>query len=346
MDFESDLEALLEERISAVHELEDDHGEFMQVARELRDNLEAYDRQNTLKHGTAVENLKSISEEGLRPGDENDSVAGERSDQKWVRMTHLFPAAVKYGEEAFPERQKVVSKANDWAEFLGKNIADWSPQIDLNNEQARNVVMDPAEEPEGHLYGGLYTHLVNAVEKLEFVEANEVDTDPVVIEMPYGSAGHVHVPWGKQHPDELEEHRKEIEIDGVGQPHYMGEKVLEYGLLGKTEDELEAINEGKLGPSDPLQETKITFAEMDEKAAVYVPQERLEELRERYSDRDFSVLSIEAKNLQHELRMNKKYEEHGTVNYRTPWDIDGHVIDFDWDEGEYDRSPQAIDISG
>jgi hypothetical protein len=346
MDRQSELEKLLEERVSDVEQLEGGHEEFMEVAEELEDNIDAYDREDTLKHGTAAENIDSIVEDGLIPGKENNSTAGEAGDQNWVRMTHPFPIALKYGVEAFPEREKVVSKANDWAEFLGKNIADWSPEVDIDSTEGMNAVINPEEEPGGPLYGELYTHLVNAVEKLELIDAGEVDTDPVVLEVPYSSAEYVHVPWGEEHPEELEDSRREIDVEGIEQAHYTGENVAEYGLLEKTEDEVEAVNQGKLAPDDPLQETKITSAELGGQAAVYVPHDRLEEFREKYSGEDFSVLSIEARSLQHELRMQDRYREEGTVSYRTPWDIEGKMIHLKWDEAKYDPNPGTIDISG
>ena len=348
MDWDSDIHELLEDRVSearnsvSAEQIVDD---FIDVAEELEENMMLYDRRGTLKHGTAADNIESIIEEGLVSGQENDSVAGERGDQNWVRMTHPFPIAFKYGREAFPERRKVIRKANNWAQFLGRNTADWSQNIDIEDSGDREAVLNPDDDLEGPLYRELYTHLVNSIEKLELIDSGEIDTDPVVVEIPYSSADHVHVPWDENHPEELEDYREDISIEGVEQAHYPGHVVSEQGLLEMTEDELDAIDPEKgLVPDSPLQETKITSAEVEDDAVIYVPHERLQEFRDEYSG-DVNVLSLDAKALQHELRMQEGYTEEGTVSYTTPWDVDSYVIKLDWEKQEYDNNPTKIDIS-
>jgi hypothetical protein len=355
------MEKLVSDRLE---EVEDEDSEVAEVAEELIEHGERYDRRDTLKHGTAAENLDSIVEDlQLKSGAENDSVAGEAGNQNWVRMTHIFPLAKRYGEDAYPSKDKLLNKADNWVNFLHKNYADWRDDLVLQEREDREYIRNTVPEvPEGSHLEGTYERVLNVIEKLERMEEG-IDDDPIVFEVPVGSAEDVESSAIDNYDQLDASETRYVEIEGVKYEVVPGEAASTMGV-DKTEDEIEALEDQKTHlsqltpkemkeldepsrrPDDPMQETRIQSASLDEEANIYVPHSRLEEFRDKFEDRNFTVLTLEAKSLQHELRMSERYKQEGTVSYKLPWDIHSTIVDFQWRLEDYNEDPEYISISG
>lgn len=158
---------------------EDDHtitqdlaSDGLEYLRELDQNWDAYD-QPELFHGTRSTNLDEILDEGLIPGENNNSGTGERSDHHRVCFGRL-PIALNYAIHGTPEPEDIQKYAERaYNDILGRD----KDTPDISRPEGRERFSEDTEEIS---FWNLYSPLPNAVENYEEILESK-KSDPVVL---------------------------------------------------------------------------------------------------------------------------------------------------------------------
>ncbi len=163
------LESFEEDSRTITQDLASDGLEYL---RELDQNWDAYNEPE-LFHGTRSTNLDEILDQGLVPGENNNSGTGERSDHHRVCFGRL-PIALNYAINGTPEPEDVQK----YAERAYDNLLEGDKDApDISRPEGRERFLEETEEIS---FRNLYSPLPNAVENYEeIIESKK--SDPILV---------------------------------------------------------------------------------------------------------------------------------------------------------------------
>lgn len=68
-----------------------------------------------------------------------------------------------------------------------------------------------------------------------------------------------------------------------------------------------------------LAEGKASKVDLDESTSIYIPQNHLEDIREKYSNLSMNILSLDSLKLRHRMKMKPVYQQKGIIEMKPLW---------------------------
>lgn len=318
------LRADIEERRTRI-----DDPELESIFDQALDNWDKLGRelsQPTVKHGSDTVNFESIVNQGLTPGSENSADTGESSVGEDVAFSTSFPVGLRYAE--FSDACNYEGNV-EGVEHVGS--VEMPMVLEMPASDLDQVSIDARNDNAVKEVLGQSLNRFQASGLIDYME-NDYEQD---FPLSYPDAGVVPDAIEDEDPDALET------LNAVlGDNYGSADSCINYDVFESiSHDEVEG---------EFLQEVNTPHAEVSDSAILYVPNDALDEYREKASELGFEgqVNSIEARALVHEERMKDVYEKQGTVGYRDPAKTEGPVNFLGGQTVEkYDGGPEVIDIS-
>lgn len=303
---------------------------FQRISNELLENPEIYNTElstPTLKHGTSTFNIDDIAQEGLIPGEENNSCTGETSSTPKVCTTTTFPIALRYGQIAnsFPgvkvDQSEWIIDSSEHPMVVELPVSKVE-EIEITNQNSETI--DEFFDPLGPL---VYDVIVDFYEGKDrdleyFGEFYEIGNDEFA-------------------NDIIDENENALEVAHSLLKHDSG--INPQKLMQRNFFEYFDHNELSASFIKEVRTNSISPGEMK----FYVPLDQLSDYRDRVKSKnpEIDIGALESRALLHEERMKSEYKQEGYKTYKKPESGFGMKV-FDASDSEnYFENPEVIDIS-
>lgn len=171
VEAEDALEEVRNRKDAATEQIEEE--DLLRIIDETLEHRERYfenlEDVSTVKHGTSLDNYDEIIEEGLIPGDNNDSVTGESSESDGVSLSPRFTVALRYAQISDPTPDQLIDKAES-------SLPEVHSNKDLSNKKDRDAVKSGLSR---------LSQAYSMLERIDDLEqANYENRGPMVVEVP------------------------------------------------------------------------------------------------------------------------------------------------------------------